>query len=178
MPRDSNAVDGDYIAYYNSTGHEVHERVTSPEDLLAERDFADPAGLERRWHNIRPGYFCGCANRMKTADYEGAISALKAQFDDRTRSIIVRQGMSAYSIRKSVVAFLCNPRRGAGDAPSSTGHMVEFDIIMNHIQEQCGYLVPGTWSGSFPTTLAWGYMNWVKGLDFCENSDEGTPGRC
>lgn len=175
-------MDGDYIAYYNSTGHEVHERVMSPDDLLVERDFADPAdpaGLERRWRDIRPGFFCGCANLMNEVDYVSAISALKAQYDGSTGRLVVPQGMSAYSIRKSVVAFLCNPQRGAGDAASSASWSVtEFDIIKNNIQRQCGYLVPGTWAGSYPTTLAWGYMNWVKGLDFCERSDEGTPGAC
>ena len=94
-------VEGVYRAYYDVSGNEVHERVADTAGEAANASVLSADLLGKRDTRI----FCGCGFNMDTGDCDAAVADLENQFGNLN---FVPPQQSFYSIRGSVVAFLCN----------------------------------------------------------------------
>ncbi|KAH7040912.1 uncharacterized protein B0I36DRAFT_358142 [Microdochium trichocladiopsis] len=173
----ANLTDGFYAAYFNETGHEVHELIrgpATPEEIARyyEAVASDPqpeAQLEAR-QNPGATYWCGCGLSMHHGDCDAAVEDLKVQSDNCYGSWdcdnLIRPGLAWYSIRGSVVAFECNLNWLLVPASRRDGQTDIFQKITN----KCGWYVPGTWANNNGLTPFIGYMNYRANLDFCTDS--------
>jgi hypothetical protein len=87
---------GNYAAFYNATGHEVHMRVASVAELNVESSNSFKP-LEKRQD---PGleFYCGCGLSMNHGDCDDAVAKLKSQFP-----ATIPARVNYYSISGSVV---------------------------------------------------------------------------
>jgi hypothetical protein len=96
-------LDGNYAAYYNATGHEVHIKATDLPSLNIEPFIPPPSramrsrALKKR-QDAGSEFYCGCGFNMNHGDCDNAVAMLKAQFP-----AFVRGGVNFYSISNSVV---------------------------------------------------------------------------
>ncbi|PSN61185.1 hypothetical protein BS50DRAFT_681009 [Corynespora cassiicola Philippines] len=180
--------DGTYVAYINSTGHEVHELVSSPSRTVEARYlnpyspkwYLEPAptGLARKYpYSVS---WCGCGFNVDETNTADATADLYKQIDEDDDTKLM-PGESYYSVRGSVVAFVCNyiPAEGhkrypKSDLVSDGAHMVD---------QNCGKNIAGTWDTTSGSGLFFGRMRMSEGLDFCKDATgsssstcEGTPG--
>jgi hypothetical protein len=101
---------GNYVAYYNATGHEVHVKASE----LNQQDIAsyspvhrakrsNTSIIEKRQDLGDDGYtiYCGCGFNMNHGDCDAAVAGLEAQFPGTLNG-----GLSWYTIRNSVVVSL------------------------------------------------------------------------
>ncbi len=165
------AVDGNYIAYINPEGVEVHQAVDSFHSVphvsaqsVAARSYPPPSerSLEARVPNGQT--FCGCGIHLQGGTCDDAVGDLEHQLGNGAS---VQGGLSYYAIRGDVVAFVCNPgpydaRVSGGDASQSLGR----------VTGACGYYIAGTYDYGIKI----GYMH--TGQNWCDNADRSKAHRC
>jgi hypothetical protein len=174
--------DGFYVAYYDASGHEVHQPVT-PDMIsqvidhetvasnLVSRPYPVPTTSKRQtnfWET-----WCGCGIEVNHGDCDAAVADLKFQTRDRVR---IEARMAYYSIRGSAVAFACN-LTGQTAVISDEG----VGLSTQHITSNCGSYIAGTALHHFDSTAEFpftGYMRYSSGLDFCAASTSSTSNHC
>jgi hypothetical protein len=164
IPKDITA-DGVYQVTTKADGTEVHTKIANTTSLDA---VAVPA-LERRGNGQT---WCGCGIQMDPGSCDAAVADIKNQFGGGNT---VNSGLSFYSIRGSVVAFVCN-RSSA--SYNSDGNF--FALVASDITNTCGRYVPGSrdeGSNAFGQVI-YGYMNYQNGLDFCYYSTNSASSSC
>jgi hypothetical protein len=101
---------GNYAAYYNTSGHEVHVRASE----LDRRDVgsyspahrakrSDTNFIEKRQDLGDSGYstYCGCGFNLDHGDCDAAVAGLEAQFPGTLDG-----GLAWYTIHNSVVVSI------------------------------------------------------------------------
>lgn len=167
------AADGFYIAYYDANGNEIHVKDpdTDPE-WIEGLDVSNPFPSVQQDQPISllESIWCGCGISMDHGNCDAAVADLKNQLGGYA---VIPGGMSWYSIRGGVVAFVCN-RSPAGS--QGVAYADRLTNSLSAITQACGWYIAGTQEiyerqGS---DLDYGYMNWRDGLDFCHDA-EGSP---
>jgi hypothetical protein len=105
---------GNYVAYYNALGHEVHVRASE----LDRRDIgnyspvhrakrSDSTFIEKRQDLGDSGYttYCGCGFNLDHGDCDAAVAGLEAQFPGTLNG-----GLAWYTIHNSVVVSISEER--------------------------------------------------------------------
>jgi hypothetical protein len=96
--------DGNYAAYYNATGHEVHVKASDLPNMNVEA-FSPPYHAARsllaKRQDAESEIFCGCGFIMDHGDCDNAVSMLKGQFP-----AFVEANVNFYSISSSVVVII------------------------------------------------------------------------
>lgn len=161
--------DGFYLAYYNDTGHEVHERISAPNNLNFTDGIAKPQALlhpqaiQKRATGMS---FCGCGYYMNHVDCDAANQDLTNQVA-AVGGLVLRQRSCYYSIRGSAVAFVCNPYYEESDNTFRASNVGGSDAV---ITSDCGWYVAGTYAWGYWAANLVGYMNYSPGLDFLGNA--------
>ena len=176
--------DGTYVAYFNETGHEVHQLIDTAPVAAAKhsRDFT--TSLSARQHGVGGEgaddhavwiTHCGCGRpQLNHGDCDAAVADLKGQLG---RNTLIDGGKAYYSIRGGVVAFACDPVKNWQAAASSDLMAAAAD----HITKACGWYIPGTaeFDHDFAAEAAYlGYMAYSAGLDFCGNAIASGQSKC
>jgi hypothetical protein len=162
--------DGDFVAYLDKDGQEVHEK-------LSTRALAAPpkVAITTRQNVVNHVTYCGCGFNMNHANCDAAVQAPKNQLPGTIGS-----GLSYYSIAGAAVAFACN--HGYLSA-YLTADMVTQSA--QRVTDACGWYVAGTdltleMVGGIPDEieLSTGYMQYYAGVTFCANADSSSRGSC
>ena len=174
----ANLSSGLYTAYFDSTGKEIHELIStdlptgSPVELSLEKrqQYADNVVLEFT--------LCGCGFNVDVADCNGAVAGLE-NWAGNGRYMAIN--IVEYVIYGSVVAFVCS--NNGEDGPSYvSAQSLAYDASV--ITSNCGSYVAGTLIDRFPGTY-WvyaedtsGYMQYINGMNICGAARYGTTNYC
>jgi hypothetical protein len=164
IPKDITA-DGVYQVTTKVDGTEVHTKIANTTSL----DAVTVSALERRGNGQT---WCGCGIQMDQGSCDAAVADIENQFGNGNN---VNSGQSFYSIRGSVVAFVCNRSSATYNSDGSF-----FALVASDITNTCGRYVPGSrdeGSNQFGQVI-YGYMNYQNGLDFCHDSTNSGQSSC
>jgi hypothetical protein len=106
---------------------------------------------------------------MNHANCDAAVEDLKTQADVNDGKTL-QEGLSYYSIRGSVVAFVCETFIETVPYREKIAHGLW------KVTKHCGEYVPGTYWEIGIRNI--GYMNWHSGLDFCGHALEPSATSC
>jgi len=185
-----NTTDGSYVAYFTAEGVEVHQPLSeyvpsgATDFVTIGKNTLSGMKIKRQFVEIAR-HHCGCGFNLNHGDCDGAVNALKSQFNAQPgRYGQIDPGMAWYSIRGSVVAFACNEENSnvpfRFDDPN-------FTDSLRGITNSCGWYVAGTRRyvglSGFPEPFpsAWlntGYMIYYPGHDFCGASTISPADHC
>ncbi|KAK3689525.1 hypothetical protein B0T22DRAFT_173389 [Podospora appendiculata] len=183
--------DGSYIAYINSSGHEVHElfspslaaRLAASSDAASARPRAAPPIVNSRGTSVNPHsrraiqsyweLWCGCGFNLNHANTDKAVQGIKKQCAAYAgnNACTMAHDNAWYTISNDVVAFLCY----GGSTTVS-----RITTAFSKITEKCGLYIAGSalFEEGLWYELVHGYMRYSSGLDFCANSISSSANHC
>jgi len=176
-----------YNVHYDKEGREVHKQMaTTINSTLNTRGETAISGgpcfatLGTRQIELYSVY-CGCGFTLDPGDCNAAVADLSNQLINGPNGgcVSIPRDYSYYSIRGSVVAFVCN----------LSG--VPFDICgmgygnsLKDVTAHCGEYIAGTeevsvYQVGIEVGASYnGYMRYSNGLDFCANAATSPAGSC
>ncbi|KAF1945502.1 hypothetical protein EJ02DRAFT_475785 [Clathrospora elynae] len=100
----TNQAKGLYQVRRSSSGHEIHASLSTPPFRRTTTSSSSSTNhlTKRDWGHT----YCGCGFDLSHSDTDAAVADLKVQLGDDGHWI--DPGLSYYSIREDVVAFVCN----------------------------------------------------------------------
>jgi len=163
----ANQADGLYQVRRSASGAEIHESVQwAPLHRRTTTSSGEKHQLAKR---DDMGTYCGCDNDLSHDDTDAAVADLKAQLGDGS---YIDPSLATYSVRGSVVAFVCN---NDGNAPLKAWADIVTQAALQ-VTNACGWYVAGTAGANFEFSI--GYMQNSNGLDFCANALSSPVGSC
>ncbi|KAK8078728.1 hypothetical protein PG994_002535 [Apiospora phragmitis] len=177
-------IDGNYRAYVDSNATEVHVNLdtgavyTIPAAQRAKPLLEAAAPVDKRQTDAGGGgdmphnkWHCGCGFNLNHGDCDAAVADMEHQLGDGYPGAAIDEHMSYYSIRGSVVAFVCAYSVGFGY------HGSDFANAAAGITGRCGWYIAGTMTTAIEGGNV-GYMRYSPGLDFCRNADTAQATHC
>jgi hypothetical protein len=164
---------GAYRAYINEEGKEVHEPVPVGTTALDTRSLPATQYTRSKRQPIVERYsqtWCGCTDSLSASDTNAANQDLG---DQVSTNPLIGTGMAFYSIRDSVVAFVCNKDVQTVNIPP-----VAVSEGSGEVTSACGLFIAGTSRLQGSVALDYGYMNYQSGLNFCEAAEGSQSSSC
>jgi hypothetical protein len=172
----SKPADGVYAVSVDAEGNEVHQPLTEDMILRIAPEGANiinataSSGVSKRADNT----WCGCGYGMDHGSCDAAVDDLKRQLG--TGAYITAPYQSFYSVRGSVVAFVCNFHY---DTTFFYANADYFGQSAARITDSCGWYIAGSEGYQARTDIATlGYMNFATGTDFCGNALSSPAHSC
>lgn len=161
--------DGIYSVFINDAGKQVYEIIAEPNTNYTDghtpallESFPEKAELMSR----STGHcFCGCGINLHHGDTDAAVADLT---DQVARAGTLKTTGCWYSIRGSVVAFICNQWGNVENTNDFWAEHVGSSLAV--VTADCGWYVAGTYSWGYILTLNVGYMVYYPGQDFGANA--------
>lgn len=168
--------DGIYTVAVDDNGNEIHTRVSDGVEVYTRVadaiNLSLPPKTSRVDKRLTRDIWCGCAFPVDHTNCDLATGDLKNQVSPDGKWVT----QNYYSIRGSVVAYVCNPFH------RYMGYYTDADFlggIFNEITGACGAYI----SGNAQNIVGWayadvGYMQYGDGLDFCGSAETSKEGSC
>jgi hypothetical protein len=171
--------DGIYVSYENQAGV-VHEKISGPLTNITNSPTSETSPTSRKHkRGISNASFCGCGFTVDPGYTDAANEDLKAQLNRQPNGkLYLQKKYCYYSVRGSVVAFVCNQYEVNGKDWGQwfTARYVDEDNAV--ITGDCGRYIAGTYAWGYYPSFISGYMRWTPGMDIIKAALSSTALSC